>query len=210
MTDIGYKNDVFISYRRGKTQTLSWLKSHFVPALEHHLALHLEDDPKIFFDEQIKAGRNWKNVLAQEIACSKVLICLWTKTYLNSDWCRRELAHMLKRQQTIYDSKISDPKGLVVVIIIHDGENLPPELSEIQNFEIKKYFNPHLQLNSTSGEKFYSTLDEKTKDIVDLIEAAPNWNEEWVQHAIEEFQKSSDEQSNETASIVQPKFTIIT
>ena len=94
MPALDYTYDVFISYpRRGETSV--WVQTHFEPALRHCLALELDRDPKIYFDQKLKPGATWTIELGRKLARSRVLVSLWTRNYLRSEWCALELAHML-------------------------------------------------------------------------------------------------------------------
>src|SRR5262245_14328076 len=94
---MGYQYDVFISYRRDLL-TRKWIDVHFVPLLQHHIALELGQAPFIFIDDQLETGTTWPISLAKAIGSSRTIIPLWTKTYLNSAWCTREIAQMLDRE----------------------------------------------------------------------------------------------------------------
>jgi hypothetical protein len=122
-----YKYDIFISYRRDK-EVLSWINSHFVPLLKTNVQFELGREPNVFVDDQLESGGVWPLTLAEKIGCSKILIPLWTKTYLFSNWCTLEVSHMLERDNLKGFRSQAIPYSLVLPVIIHDGETLPPEL----------------------------------------------------------------------------------
>src|ERR1700733_9151758 len=92
-----YTHDIFISYRRDD-QTRAWINKHFVPTLEHHVFMELGTKPTFFIDEQIEAGSTWPIALGSALGASKIILLLWSKTYLQSKWCATEISHMLERE----------------------------------------------------------------------------------------------------------------
>ncbi|MEM6542838.1 MAG: TIR domain-containing protein, partial [Bacteroidota bacterium] len=131
-----YLYDVFISYpRRGETS--KWVEDHFFPALYHCLSLELDREPKIYFDKMLEQGSTWPIELGNNLASSRILLSLWTRNYLNSEWCSLELAHMLAREKENRLRTMDNPKGIISLPIIHDGDTIPTFLNKIQKIEIK-------------------------------------------------------------------------
>jgi hypothetical protein len=60
------------------------------------------------------------------VARSRIMICLWSRQYFGSDWCKAELAQMLARRQAVGGVPL---RPLIVAAVIHDGKQLPRELS---------------------------------------------------------------------------------
>src|SRR4051794_9276077 len=99
---MGYQYDIFISYRR-QPETLTWIREHFLPLLDHWVGLELGRDPSVFVHEisqRIAPGAHWPAALNDCLVASRVLIALWTKNYFTSRWCASEFAHMLAREQS--------------------------------------------------------------------------------------------------------------
>ena len=119
---MGYKYDVFISYRRAGSAS-KWVEEHFVPTLEDCLAMELKE-PKVYFDGRLETGTTWPIALASALATSRMLIALWSKNYLESDWCSLELAHMLARETNHGFRTENRPGGLIMLCVIHDGIEL--------------------------------------------------------------------------------------
>src|SRR5687767_2921927 len=105
---MGYTHDIFISYRRNP-ETVAWIKDHLVPLLEMRLEQELGKIPDIFFDEELEAGGTWPVDLATELSCSKVLLSLWSASYLHSGWCALELAQMYAREQAHNCRSVENP-----------------------------------------------------------------------------------------------------
>lgn len=181
-----YSFDIFVSYsRRGDTPV--WVREHFVPALSHCLALELGREPEIFVDDALEAASTWPVELGRSLARSRVLVSLWTRMYLASDWCKLELSHMLARERSANCRSPARPNGMIAIPIIHDGETIPAELAMIQHFEIKDYFNPRMQKDSKRSEALYDAMAKHAVGIANLIAAAPEWSPAWPLDAASEF-----------------------
>lgn len=171
---MAYTHDIFISYGRDE-EVRQWLIDHFVPLLKTNLRFELGREPNVFFDEQIKAGQIWPLRLAEAISKSRILIPLWTRTFLSSEWCALELSHMLARSRF----KGESPYSLIVPVTIHDGETIPSDLSIIQKIEINKIFTVRMHRDSSSSEKLSQVLYSKASDIASVINKVPDWRNDW-------------------------------
>ena len=181
-----YQYDVFISYPR-IGQTPDWVEEHFVPALKHCVSLELGREPEIYFDKRLALGTTWPVDLGEKLAQSRVLISLWTRNYLGSDWCDLELAHMLARERETGLRSKENANGIVILIIVHDGETNPHHLNKIQTVENIEYFNPKMRKDGKKSERFYDKLKKHAESIAELIENAPPWKPEWETQAADEF-----------------------
>jgi len=175
---MSYKYDIFISYRRDD-ETRSWLNNHFIPLLKHRLKLELGYDPSIYTDQKLEIGTTWPVDLGDQIASSRILIALWSKTYLHSEWCACEMTHMLEREINLGLRQAQNADGLVIPIIVHDGETLPPPLAIGQKLEIQEYFNPRMSKESEKAEKLADSLSLAAPGIARLITKSPAWQSQW-------------------------------
>src|SRR4051794_8499158 len=151
---MGYKYDIFISYRRHPF-TRDWLNKHFKPLLEFWLEFELGRKPNIYIDTQLDKdiGTTWPVQLGKEISVSRILIPLWSKNYLNSIWCTCEVSHMLEREKLAGYRTAENSSGLVIPVIIQDGETLPINLSIIEHLDIKGYFKARMREDSQEAEE---------------------------------------------------------
>lgn len=184
---MAYEYDIFISYRR-HSETLTWIKTHFVPLLELHVEMELERKPSIFLDEGgVETGKSWPVEIGTKLGNSRIMIALWTGNYLASAWCAEELAHMLAREEKCKLRTVERPHGIVVPAFIHDGDKFPQELSHIQYFEIKSSFNVRMAKDSRRAEDLDSALNEQAPAITACIQNAPEWQQEWPKEAATKF-----------------------
>ena len=181
-----YEYDIFISYSRVGA-TSDWLKRHVVPILEELLYLELGRKAKVFHDGALSAGGTWPSELGQVLGRSRVLLALWSKPFLASDWCARELAVMRAREESLNLRSATRPNGTIAISVIHDGDTVPPELAMIQKFEIKDFYNTRMHPQSPLLEGLYEALRVKVPDLAAMIEAAPPFQDHWPQEAAEAF-----------------------
>lgn len=181
-----YKYDIFISYRRHE-ETRGWINKHFLPLLTFWLEFDLGRQPKIFIDEQLEAGTTWPIKLGEEIGCSRILIPLWSKNYLNSIWCTCEISHMLEREALTGYRTGQNANGLVFPVIIQDGETLPINLSIAQKLDIKDYFGARMRTDSPKAEELDEKLKSISNSLATFINNAPQWQSDWQIAATNQF-----------------------
>jgi hypothetical protein len=159
------------------------------PLLELRVEFELGRKPKIFVDDQIESGTSWPTALGLALGGSRILIPLWTASYLSSVWCTEELSYMLRRES---DEKLrtpARPHGVIVPAFIHDGERFPKALQHIQYFEIKDSFSPRMARNSVRAEQLDAALTAQAPAIAACIEHAPAWRKSWPTKAAARFFK---------------------
>jgi hypothetical protein len=201
---MAYQHDIFISYRRN-SETLKWINDHFVPLLEMRVELELGRKLHIYLDQQIESGTSWPAALGTALGESRILIPLWTRSYLSSVWCTAELSHMLMREEQEGLRKDPRPYGIIVPAIIHDGDRFPPDLKHIQYFEIQSLFNPRMARTSARAEMLDSILSDQAPAIANCIRQAPPWRSEWPQQAAEQFFRKFHQTVEEQHEV--PRFT---
>lgn len=201
-----YEHDIFISYSRVGATT-DWLERHLVPMLSERLTLDLGRDANIFFDRELEAGDTWPATLGHKLAKSRVLLALWSKPFLQSKWCVREVAIMRARENALNLRSAENSKGIVAISIIHDGETVPPDLDMIQRFEIKSFYNTRMTPESTLCEGLYERIMEEAKHLAKMIEAAPTFQEHWPEETADAFFQTFY-QSQHVGQIAPPRFSI--
>lgn len=186
---MAYSYDIFISYKR-HGETLAWIKKHFFPLLEHRVGLELGRDPVVYVHEvaqQIPAGAIWPRALANSLAESRVLVALWTKNYFNSRWCAEELAHMLAREEHAAVRGDLNTFGLIIPVVIHDGQDFPQTLNHIEKLEIQSFYNTRMREDSELAERLSDLLGVHAGGFASAIENAPPWQPDWPSDAARRF-----------------------
>lgn len=181
-----YDYDVFISYRRGGGAR-RWVERHFAPTLADCLEFELDHEPRVFFDQKLEVGTTWPADLGHQLAKSRMLISLWSKNYLQSDWCALELSHMLARETDLGFRTADNPKGLIAICVIHDGERLPGDLGAIQSFGIREFFNTRMREDSQMATDLETALRAHAPTLAGIIELAPPFRPDWPARAAKDF-----------------------
>jgi hypothetical protein len=186
---MGYHHDIFVSYKRDP-ETLSWIGNHFLPLLKVTLSHWLQRDPDIYIHEitdNIQVGTAWPVELGEKISASRVLIALWSGNYMTSRWCAKELCLMLAREKEAKCRTTDNKYGLVIPVIVHDGENVCKIVGNTQNLDIKPCFNTRMRKDSLKAEELFERLRDHAEGISNAILHAPPWKEEWRTHSAEEL-----------------------
>jgi hypothetical protein len=181
-----YAYDIFISYKRDP-EANQWIQDHFEPLLTYSVGLELGRQPKVFRDNRLAEGGSWPVDLGRALGLSKVLVCLWTKTYFHSDWCVREMAAMLEREQEIGFRSATVPSVLVLPSVLHDCDPLPGEVSHIQYRVLRDFFNVRMRRDSAKAELLADALTQAAPAIAQAIEAAPAWQAAWPAKTAQQF-----------------------
>jgi hypothetical protein len=181
---MAYRHDIFVSYWRDP-QALVWISRFLNPMLSSRVAMALGRRIDIYVHEvtdQIPVGVAWPVDLGETIAHSRILIAIWSRGYLSSEWCRQELSIMLDRESKTGARTIRNKYGLIIPIVVQDGETIPKKLSA-QRLEAKDYYNEHMVPNGDKAEKFGDLLTKHAEGIAAAIERAPKWQRGWPQKA---------------------------
>lgn len=182
---MSYRYDVFLSYRRIKHWS-QFVTDRFYPMLYHWLHEELDEEPRIYFDvDDIRTGTSWPHEVAASVASSKVMVCLWSRQYFHSDWCRAEFGHMLARRKAT--SKPNNPLPLILAATIHDGEDFPKKFSDIQQLSIQEYSSPWIAKDSPKIESLSDMVMKLAGDIRLAIQRVPDYDPTWRDLAIDEF-----------------------
>jgi hypothetical protein len=200
-----YRNDIFLSYKRN-SETLRWIQDHFLPLLTLRVGFELGRDPDVYVDTQVHAGTSWPLELGAQLGYSRILVPLWTRTYFSSEWCALEMSHMLAREKEMGFRTPQNRQSLIVPAIVHNGNPSPPELRDIEYFELQDCFNVRMNVNSPRAEELDATLMKYAPALARAIGSAPSWQEQWSKQAAEEFYTQLHE-GDEPSQDSLPRFT---
>jgi len=110
-----------------------------------------------------------------------------SKNYFHSEWCSREFETMLGREQEEKLRTVDRPRGVVVPVILHDCNELPPELSQIGYAAFHKYYVTRMNRNSELAESLTVKIAELAQSVAHAIEEAPEWREAWPVETAQSF-----------------------
>ena len=180
---MSYKWDAFLSYRRADDWP-RFVDGIFLPMLRRELSDALGGQAKIFHDMRIEVGAEWPQELGLALATSKILICLWSRQYFSSDWCKAELSQMLARREAIGGIPLPP---LVISAVIHDGDHIPEELGSIQRLDIHLYASPDLAEHSPRREELSFCVRDLAEHAAKSIEKAPPFDAAWTRLSVDTF-----------------------
>ena len=94
---------------------------------------------------------------------------------------------MLAREKEAKCRTTYNKYGLVIPVIVHDGENVCEIVGNTQNLDIKPCFNTRMRKDSPKAEELFEKLRDHAEGISNAILHAPPWKQEWPTHSAEEL-----------------------
>ena len=153
---------------------------------QHWLEAELGQPPRIFFDaDEIETGESWPSRLADGVASSKLMVCLWSREYFSSLWCMAELGQMVARRQSVGPS--ASPLPIVIAVVIHDSESISPQLTDIQRFGIQEYANPWMARDSPKAEELSERIRVLARHVAHALARVPEHDPRWLELASNDF-----------------------
>ena len=178
---MSYEYDIFLSYNT-EFPFGTWVQENLIPFLRPYTENTINRKVKIFHDRDgISTGDSWPERLKNAIAHSRCMVAVWSPSYFNSEWCMNECAVMLNREKRLGYRTSTTPNGLIVPICVFDGQHFPEFAKEIQYGDCRDYARVGEGFKKTTRYiEFQDHLVGWTRDIVESINAAPEWAEEWM------------------------------
>jgi len=177
-----YEYDVFISYRN-EADSADWVQNILYDRLEFLLKQALnKGEVRIFMDKKgIDSGDDWAKRIKRALVTSRCMIPVLIPDYFHREWCCREFAAMLYRQNELGYNTMKNPKGLIHPIYLFDGEKFPDYAKNIQAKIFNNYFYPSKSFHKTDEyNEFYKEMRGWVEDLADAIKNAPKWSDEWL------------------------------
>jgi hypothetical protein len=187
---MAYEYDIFISYKRDEpSDTLTWINDHFKRILSHHVAQELDGGRINVFvdDKKIEPGDSWELKIGVALGKSRIIVPLWSRNYFHSKWCVLELSQMLAREKSEGFRTGIQSGGLVVPVVIHDGEEFPDYVKDIARLEARKFYKITMNQRSQTAMELEDVLKEKAKVFSQAIKRAPRWKKQWALEGAQAF-----------------------
>ena len=165
---MAYKYEVFFSYKRD-AESDGWHKT-VMEKLRFWLKQELNQlEVSVFFDtEEIHSGARWQTKLSEALRTSKVMICVWSPLYFQSQWCVSEWKTFAARERQC-------GKDLIVPASFHDGLYFPLEAKAKHMKDFSNYTSTAARFWQTDSavefERGY--LRPFAEDIAAAIKSAP-------------------------------------
>jgi hypothetical protein len=171
-----FSNDLFISYKHVANETRDRWVDALCGALDAELR-QLIDRVQIWHDAQLRGGEDWPVEIAKALDGAAIFLAVISRTYLDSDECRREFDRFLARMK--------DPESgalrKIVPILRHpprEDQQLPQELTRFQQYmfyQPDKAPSPYFhELGPGSGgdleRQFWLTMAHLSQDLALTLE----------------------------------------
>jgi hypothetical protein len=161
-------------------------------------------------DSQIETGSSWPQSLAQAHARSKLMVAVLSRDYFLSPWCRLEFALMRRREKTHKFRTVANPSGLIVPVIIDDGDCFPLDAKEIQGQSLHRFANPFIRMDSPKQEELAEELRTTLcPTIQQALQNVPDFDSGWETVADQSFGDEFTIQMSSQTSVPAPKMRII-
>jgi hypothetical protein len=130
-----FKNDLFVSYRRSANAGDDPWVDNFCASVRAQLR-DLVGEVQIWRDTaELRAGDAWRPEIAEAVDSAAIFLALISRTYFDSDECRKELDRFMGRlKRTDDDSGLPGGGRKLVPVFKHPpraDQELPRELAEI-------------------------------------------------------------------------------
>lgn len=171
-----FTNDIFISYRHASNETHDRWIDNFCQELQARLA-ELVGEVSIWRDKaKIEAGEQWRLEIAEAIDSAAVFLAIISRTYFDSEVCRKEFDRFLGR------TRAATQKAKCTIVPVFKqppkpDQELPRELAEIHRHEFFKWDPPgshHFrEFSPARGDEsllFWETLERLAQDLMDTLE----------------------------------------
>jgi TIR domain-containing protein len=175
----GYEFDVFISYIHSGNP-LAWMRNHFLPRLRNCLADQLEDEPRVFIDEEMDRATSWPDRLENALHRSKIMVAVLSPQYFRSRWCVAEWHTMAERERLHGMNSRAQPLGLIYPVLFSDSDNFPHYAKTRAWRDLKRWNRPDLVFQQTVGFlDFHEQLADMAADLAKLLPRVPDWDAGW-------------------------------
>ncbi|MBI1929730.1 toll/interleukin-1 receptor domain-containing protein [Candidatus Poribacteria bacterium] len=195
---MGYEFDVFLSYTHAFPFG-EWVYQHFLPFFEPFLANALNRTVTVFKDrENISSGDAWPLRLRNALAHSRCLVAIWSPSYFNSLWCKRELSVMLHRERQLGYRTPENPSGLIIPVTVSNGEHFPNYAKQIQYFDCRRFARVGEGFKKTERYvEFQDEMDRWVPEVAKVINQTPPWRQEWLEEPVIDISEEQGPPFNE-------------
>ena len=159
----------FLSYARNDAKGDPWLKEFYERLARGvsqaaALASGLEPEDIGFIDDRgIESGTQWTDELAEALQSSRVLVCLYSRSYFNSEWCGKEFQVFRDRVQAYVDAHPGLKWPPLIQPVLWDRpDKLPKPFPEIVNdLKLQYAESAYGQMYGEHGLEYIVKLGEK-------------------------------------------------
>ena len=173
-----YEDDIFVSYAHNDNQALiegqrGWIDI-FHQALERKLQMHLGAKPSIWRDPRLQGNEYFADTLVEQIPKVAILISVLSPSYINSDWCRREMQMFSRIATDTGGMRLGNKARIFKVEKINVPlDKHPVELQGMTGYQFY-YVDDHrireLSADSSHAIEYWQRIDDVAQDIAALMQ----------------------------------------
>jgi len=170
-----YEYDVFFSYKR-HSLTLDWTRGVH-RRLKLWLTEELNREAQLFVDEDsIETGDRWPERLKDALRLSRCMVCVWSPSYFQSNWCFSEWTSFRERERRL---KLQS-HGLIAPLRFHDGEHFPADAQAVQWTDVAPYTSTMPAFwTSARAIELEDRLKEFARSVARTVRNAPSFEADW-------------------------------
>src|SRR5690349_15742687 len=129
---MGFKYSCFISYRHGQFELTKTFVEQLYTALSGELETMVDKDVGVYIDKQrLLPGYFYNEDLAKAICQSICMLVVYSPSYEESDYCKREFEAMYRLQQQRFGLLgVANPESGMIIPVIFRGvlDDLPERM----------------------------------------------------------------------------------
>ncbi len=176
-----YEDDIFISYAHNDNEALlegqrGWI-DNLHQALKKRLQVHLGAKVEIWRDPRLQGNDYFADALVEQIPKVAILISVLSPSYINSDWCRREMQLFCRIAGQTGGVRIGNKARIFKVEKISVSlDKHPPELQGMTGYQFyyqdEQAHRPR-ELSPESGPhaiEYWQKIDDVAQDITSLLQ----------------------------------------
>jgi hypothetical protein len=176
-----FEHDIFISYAHVDNKPFDnprgWVDS-FSERLALRLAQLIGSEPDIWRDTRLQGNEYFSGSIGDGISATRLLLSVISPRYVNSDWCRGELAEFDRRASQTGGASVGNLSRVFKVVKTHVAEEeMPEELRGLLGYHFyaldergrPREFRPDDPPNK--DQRYWDKLEDLAIDIVQAIKA---------------------------------------
>lgn len=170
-----YEYDVFFSYKR-HSLTLEWTREVH-RRLQFWLSQEVGRETNLFVDEDcIETGERWPLRLREALGLSRCMVCVWSPSYFQSNWCVSEWQSFREREKRLSLTS----HGLIAPVRFHDGDHFPAETRDVQWTDVAPYtYTVPAFWASQRALELEDRLKELAHAVAGMVNTAPAFEPDW-------------------------------
>jgi hypothetical protein len=176
-----YEDDIFISYAHNDNEALlegqrGWI-DNLHQALKKRLQVHLGEKVEIWRDPRLQGNDYFADALVEQIPKVAILISVLSPSYVNSEWCRKEMQLFCRIAGQTGGVRIGNKARIFKVEKISMSlDKHPPELQGMTGYQFyyhdEQAHRPR-ELSPESGPhaiEYWQKIDDVAQDITSLLQ----------------------------------------